>query len=135
MPSGEAIGVSRDPGRGYTECAKFSAFIREAIMSSNGKYPPRRPVPGPNDPLEIHWREEAAYQRERERLVRDHLGKVALICGDDVIGVFDNCDDGLLEGYRRFGDVEMVLRMIEEDDGPFFSSLVDINHPSLRKTN
>jgi hypothetical protein len=93
----------------------------------------RRPALGPNDPPDDLSREEAAYQRERERLVRDHLGKVALICGDDVIGVFDNCDDGLLEGYRRFGDVEMVLRLIEEDDGPFYTSLVDINHPSLRR--
>jgi hypothetical protein len=102
-------------------------------MSSDGKYPPWRPAPGPNDPPEDLSREEAAYQREREPLVRDHLGKVALICGDDVIGVFDNCDDGLLEGYRRFGDVLMVLREIVEDDGPIFMSLVDINHPSVRR--
>ncbi len=41
------------------------------------------PVVGENDPPPDLSREEAAYQRERERLGRDHLGKIALIRFDE----------------------------------------------------
>jgi hypothetical protein len=102
-------------------------------MTENGKYEPWRPAPGQNDPPEDFSREEAAYQRERERLERDHMGKVALICGDDVIGVFENAGQGYLEGVRRFGRVQMILRKIEPDEGPIFMPIVDTDHPSVRK--
>lgn len=102
-------------------------------MSEKGKYPPRRPVPGPNDPPEDLSREEATYQREKEWLERDHLGKIAVISGDDLLGVFETLSDGVLETYRRFGDIHAIYRKIEKDDGPIFMPLADINHPSMRK--
>jgi hypothetical protein len=43
-------------------------------------------------------REHAAFERERARLLRDHPGKVALVRDDDVVGVFDNANDAMLEG-------------------------------------
>ncbi|HEV3257238.1 MAG TPA: hypothetical protein VG013_10190 [Gemmataceae bacterium] len=90
------------------------------------------PVLGDNDPPLDTSRENAAYERERERLVRDHRGKIALIRKDEVVGVFATADEALLEGYRRFGLVKMVLRPID-DDGPDFISHVDIKHPSIKK--
>jgi hypothetical protein len=91
------------------------------------------PHMGPDDPPLDLAREEAAYARERERLVRDHLGKIALIVGDEVIGVFSGPDEALLEGYRRFGLVRMVCRPIEDPEEPDFISLVDITHPSFKR--
>ena len=91
-------------------------------------------APGPNDPPEDLSREEAAYARERDRLVRDHLGKIALIVGDEVIDVFDTLSEGILECCRRFGIVKMVLKEIRDpNEPPDFISLVDINHPSVRR--
>jgi hypothetical protein len=83
-------------------------------------------------PLDL-TRENAAYAKERERLLREHRGKIALIVGDEVVGVFAGVDEAMLEGCRRFGDVRMVSRLIEEDNGPEYISNVDINHPSVRR--
>lgn len=93
------------------------------------------PVLGENDPPPDFSRENAAYEREREHLVREHRGKIALIRKDDVVGVFTTVSEALLEGYRRFGLVRMVAREIADDDGPDFISHIDINHPSFKKLN
>jgi hypothetical protein len=78
-------------------------------------------------------REEAAYQRERERLVRDHLGKIALIRFDEVVGVFDNVNDAIIEGHRRFGHKRMICREITAHDEPEYIGNIDPNHPSARR--
>jgi hypothetical protein len=88
---------------------------------------------GEFDPPPDLSREEAAYQRERERLVRDHLGKVALIRFDEVIGVFDNYNEAITEGYRRFGRKRMIVREITASDEPEYIGNVDVNHPCVRK--
>jgi hypothetical protein len=51
------------------------------------------PVPGPNDPPVDLSREEAAYAKEEQRLVRDQLGWIALIRGDEVVGAFPTADE------------------------------------------
>jgi hypothetical protein len=56
------------------------------------------PVLGPDDPPIDFSREMTAYQKEEERLVRDHLGKIALVHGDEVVGAFDTADEAYLEG-------------------------------------
>lgn len=91
------------------------------------------PILGENDPPADFSREEAAYQRERDRLVRDHWGKIILVVGDEVIGVFETASAAILEGYRRFGDVKMMIKPIGELDEPIFMPLVDINHPSVKR--
>jgi hypothetical protein len=91
------------------------------------------PVLGPDDPALDLSREEAAFEKERARLARDHCGKLALIHDDDVVGVFDNADDALHEGVRRFGLVRMVIREITPCDPPVFMSFVDVNHPSFKR--
>jgi hypothetical protein len=80
-------------------------------------------------------REDAAFERERARLLRDHPGKVALVRDDDVVGVFDDANDAIFEGYRRFGPGQrMVIRTITEPEEPAYMPNVDVNHPSfLRK--
>ena len=88
---------------------------------------------GENDPPIDFSREEAAYQRERERLVREHLGKIAVVRGDEVVGVFDTADEAIFESFRRFGFVKMMFRDISDPEESDFVSLVDINHPSVRR--
>jgi hypothetical protein len=90
-------------------------------------------VVGENEPPPDLSRENAAYERERQRLVRDHLGKIALLHGDEVVGVFANVDLALLEGYRRFGLARMVCREITASEEPEFVPHVDVNHPSSRR--
>jgi hypothetical protein len=91
------------------------------------------PPPGPDDPPIDFGRELAAYARQRERLVRDELGKIALIHEDEVVGTFPSADEAILEGFRRFGHVRMMLKEIRDPDPPDFVSLVDVNHPSFKR--
>src|ERR1700720_3339979 len=86
-----------------------------------------------NDPPADISRERAAYERERPRLVRDHLGKIALIHGDDVIGVFNKVDDAVVEGHRRFGWARMIFVKITASDESDDIANVDINHPSFER--
>jgi hypothetical protein len=99
--------------------------------TTQGELPP--PVLGPDDPPTDFSRELAAYAKEEERLVRDHLGQIALIHGDAVVGAFPTADEAYLEGFRRFGDVRMMFKEIRDPDSPDFISLVDINHPSFKR--
>ncbi len=88
--------------------------------------------PGPDDPPREWAREEAAYARERDRLVRDQLGKFVLLHQDEVVGPFDAFGEAVSEGYRRFGDLQRtVIKEIRPEEPPDFVSLVDLNHPSI----
>lgn len=102
----------------------------------NERDPWDEPFPplGPDDPPPDVSREEAAYLREEAHLVQHHRGKIALIRKNDVVGVFATADEAILEGFRRFGDVRMVLKEIRDPNEPAdFVSLVDVNHPSVRR--
>ncbi|HKI35867.1 MAG TPA: hypothetical protein VKA46_28685 [Gemmataceae bacterium] len=77
-------------------------------------------------------REDAAFERERERLVRDHLGKIALVRFDEVVGVFDTLDEATAEAHRRFGWGRMIFCLITERDEPEYIANVDTNHPSFK---
>jgi hypothetical protein len=77
-------------------------------------------------------REKAAFERERERLVRDHLGKIALIRFDDVIGVFDTLEEATVEAHRLFGWGRMLFWEITASDEPEWISNVDVDHPSFQ---
>jgi hypothetical protein len=81
-------------------------------------------------------REQAAYAREQERLVREHLGKIALVFKDEVVGVFDTADEAILEAYYRLGDVPVMLSEVRDPKAPLdYVSSVDINDPSVRLVN
>jgi hypothetical protein len=86
-----------------------------------------------NDPPLDTSREEAAYRRERERLVREHLGKIVCIHGDDIVGVYDNIDDAVLDSCTRLGRVRLIYREVTERDEPEWIANVDIHHPSVRR--
>jgi hypothetical protein len=87
---------------------------------------------GPEDPPIDFSREEAAYEKAREKLVRNHLGKIALVHLDEVIGAFPTADEAFLEGFRRFGRAKMMFKEIRDPDPPDWISIVDLNHPSIK---
>jgi hypothetical protein len=93
------------------------------------------PVLKEHDPPLDLSREDAAFERERARLVRDHLGQVALVRGDDVVGAYRTAEEAIVEGYRRFGHVRFICRLITEKDEPDFIPYADYNHPSIRWTD
>jgi hypothetical protein len=113
---------------GIVHQARFR--VPEAMMKPQ-ETKGERTHPEENDPSPDLSREDAAFERERPSLVRDHLGKVALVHGDDVAGVFENANDAIVEGCRRFGRTRIVCYLITQGDQPEYIANVDINHPSF----
>lgn len=91
------------------------------------------PILGEFDPPLDLTREEAAFERERARLVPQHLGKIALIHGDDVVGVFATLSEAEDYGYGRFGNARLIFHLITEKNDPEWVPYIDINHPSVQR--
>jgi hypothetical protein len=72
-----------------------------------------------NDPPPDLSREDAAFERERPRLVREHLGKIAVIHGDEVVGPFATLLEAETEAYRRFAiNARLIFPLIPKKDEP-----------------
>jgi hypothetical protein len=104
----------------------------EKAMNRHQTYP-EPPALGPEDPPLDFRREQAAYDRERQRLVREHLGRIALIRGDDVIGAFASADEAIREAFQRFGAEPVMLKEIRDPDLPDVVAWVDVQHPSVKR--
>ena len=57
-------------------------------------------------------RENAAYELIKAKLERDSMGKIALMHNDDLVGVYDDMDSAIDDGYRRFGLAQFMVREI-----------------------
>src|SRR5215831_6545736 len=100
----------------------------------NGEIKDEWPVLEENDPPHDLTREDAAFERERARLVRDHLGQIAVIHIDEIFGVYPTLFEAETAAYRHFGlNARLIFRQITEVDEPDWVSNVDINHPSVRR--
>jgi hypothetical protein len=67
--------------------------------------------------------------------VASHLGKFVVIRHDDITGIYDTPDDAIFEAYKRFGFVPLIVKEIRPEEPADFVSLVDLNHPSLKRIN
>jgi hypothetical protein len=86
-----------------------------------------------NDPPLDLTREDAAFERERARLVPKHLGHIAVIHGDDIVGVYPTLYEAEVDAYGRFGNARLIFRLITEKDEPEWVANIDINHPSVER--
>ena len=91
------------------------------------------PIQKPDVSFVDFAREEAAFEKERERLVRDHPGWNVLVHQDEVVGAFRTADEAHLAGFHRFGDVKMMIREITAFDEPVYCPLADLNHPCVQR--
>lgn len=54
-------------------------------------------------------RDLKAFLRYQPQLQRDHPGKVALMHGNDLVGIFDEGETAHAEGRKRFGDGHFMV--------------------------
>jgi hypothetical protein len=54
------------------------------------------------------------------RMMKIHIGEAkgrfVLIKDENVVGDFGSYEDALAEGYRRFGNVEFLVKEVKEDE-------------------
>ena len=60
--------------------------------------------------------ERAFFDANRDKLLREHAGKFALIKGAELIGTFDTDETAYTEGVDKFGNSPFLVRKIEETD-------------------
>jgi hypothetical protein len=63
-------------------------------------------------------REMETYRRELPGLLARGEGKMVLIFGDQVEGVFETRDDALRAGYDRFGLVPLLVKEVRANEEP-----------------
>lgn len=63
-------------------------------------------------PLE---KELETYERLRQELLADQ-GKFAVICGDRLIGTYNDYEDALRSGYKECGGGPFLVKRIEHDE-------------------
>ena len=85
-----------------------------------------------NDPSPDLSREDAAFERKRARLLREHPGQVAVVLGDEVVGVYKDANVATIEARQRFGRARLVFYLIEERGEPEWIANVDTTHPSFK---
>jgi hypothetical protein len=70
---------------------------------------------GPQPPDSPIYREDQTYRREMPRLLAEgHEGKVALIKGDEIIGLFADFDEALRVGYQKYLNQPFMVQPIRE---------------------
>ncbi len=62
-------------------------------------------------PLE---KELAQFDKMKQELLKHHLGKFALIHGEQFIGAFDSPANAYAEGVKRFGREAFLIKHIAE---------------------
>ena len=62
-------------------------------------------------PLE---QEIKTYNELKNKLLKESRGKFVLIKGSEVLGVYENKDTALSEGYKKFGNQEFLVKGILE---------------------
>lgn len=80
-------------------------------------------------------KELKTYQEKLGELL-EHQGKYVVICGDQVVGFFNDYEDALTAGYKSCGvDVEFLVKKVEQDETVHFfrRDVIEPCHPSVSK--
>ncbi len=64
--------------------------------------------------------ERAYFEKNRERLLKEHEGKFALIKGSELIGTFDTAEMAYITGVQRFGNVPLLIKQVVKEEGEVY---------------
>ena len=63
-------------------------------------------------------RELSFFERQRMQLLSRAKGKIALIKGEELVGIYDTENEAVRAGYQRFGNEPFLAKLIAEADIP-----------------
>jgi hypothetical protein len=61
-------------------------------------------------------KEIALYEKMKPELLKNHMGKFALIHGEEYIGSYDSAVNAYGEGVKRFGREPFLVRKVSEPE-------------------
>lgn len=61
-------------------------------------------------------KERKIFEQYRQEWCSKYPGKIVLIKGEELIGIFDKLEDALSEGARHFGIDSFLVRRVEETE-------------------
>jgi len=71
--------------------------------------------------MEMFYTERAAYEQLQPRLVENHEGKYAIICGSELVGVFGTSREAYRAGLRKAGlDRLFFMQRIAREYAPAY---------------
>ena len=70
-------------------------------------------------------KERKFFDKNKAKLVAEHVGKFVLVKDSILIGVFNTIEEAISEGARRFGLQSFLVRQVNEAPTP------EINIPAL----
>lgn len=56
------------------------------------------------------------YQSKKDKLMKEHLGKFALVKGNKIIGCFSSENKAYEDGLKRFGNQAFLIEKIARED-------------------
>lgn len=62
--------------------------------------------------------EHEAYEAEKENLLLTSEGRYVLIRGSEIVGVFDTASEAIGHGYRTFGNVPFLVKVVARIESP-----------------
>lgn len=57
------------------------------------------------------------FESNREKLLKNE-GQYALIYGTQVVGIYKDESDAVMEGYKQFGNVPFLVKLVTQVDTP-----------------
>src|SRR3970040_771120 len=69
------------------------------------------------------------YLSQKQELLASFEGKVVLIKGKEVIGIFDTDEAAYWEGRRRFGNVPFLIHHITQEEEVVWFPVLEIGYP------
>ena len=72
------------------------------------------------------------YEFNKEEFTREHINRHLLIKGSKLIGSFENRDQAIAEGYRRYGTDPFLVRLTGEIPPIGYVPALDLGIPLCR---
>lgn len=66
----------------------------------------------------IFAKELATYEKKKEELLNKYEGKVVVIKGDEIIGIYDNETEALKAVLEKYGYIPVLIKRIVREERP-----------------
>ena len=111
---------NRSPRRSVLCSLYPSGVLRSTVHNRERSIDGYKPVSMIESMSTTLEKEIQTFEKNKEKLLGEAKGRFVLIKDEDVVDDFGSYGDALSEGYKRFGNVEFLVKEVKEDEGVNF---------------